>query len=163
MDRSWIHGGGCWLRSCLLSAPLCAPVTVGNLLQRQCSEVTSEALQRRGAALMCTHLCTHTRAHTHLHAHSPLDQEAGGLPELNVAMMTFADVMLIVKHWWLSSCQGTRRVCSVWGWRGKLTLGNSPEAFLQTLNGQWILAPVPGTHGWVSSVQFRRSVMSGSL
>ena len=70
-------------------------MTVGNLLQRQCSEVTSEALQRRGAALMCTHLCTHTRAHTHLHAHSPLDQEAGGLPELNVAMMTFADVMLI--------------------------------------------------------------------
>lgn len=39
--------------------------------------------------------CAHTCAHTHLHAHSPLGQEAGGLPELNVAMMTFADIKFI--------------------------------------------------------------------
>ena len=93
----------------------------------------------------CPHLHTLVHIHTCRHIHSLARRQGVAQVEYFYDDICRCNAHRDSHHWWFSSFWGTRRVCSVWGWGGKLTLGNSPEAFLHTLNGRWVPAPGPGT------------------
>ena len=111
----------------------------------------------------CPHLHTLVHIHTCRHIHSLARRQGVAQVEYFYDDICRCNAHRDSHHWGFSSFRGTRRVCPVWGWGGKLTLGNSPEAFLQTLNGRWVTALGPGTCRWISPVQFSHSVVSDSL
>ena len=111
----------------------------------------------------CPHLHTLVHIHTCRHIHSLARRQGVAQVEYFYDDICRCNAHRDSHHWGFSSFRGTRRVCPVWGWGGKLTLGNSPEAFLQTLNGRWVPALGPGTCRWISPVQFSHSVVSDSL
>ena len=101
----------------------------------------------------CPHLHTLVHIHTCRHIHSLGRRQGVAQVEYFYDDICRCNAHRDSHHWGFSSFRGTRRVCPVWGWGGKLTLGNSPEAFLQTLNGRWV--PALGTQGPAGgSVQF---------
>ena len=111
----------------------------------------------------CPHLHTLVHIHTCRHIHSLARRQGVAQVEYFYDDICRCNAHRDSHHWGFSSFRGTRRVCPVWGWGGKLTLGNSPEAFLQTLNGRWVPALGPETCRWISPVQFSHSVVSDSL